>query len=52
MILTEGVFSMDGDISPQEEISYLKNKYKALFILDDAHGLGVLGDGTGSNTAF
>ena len=52
MILTEGVFSMDGDISPQEEISYLKNKYKALFILDDAHGLGVLGDGTGSNTVF
>ena len=52
MILTEGVFSMDGDISPQEEISYLKNKYNALFILDDAHGLGVLGDGTGSNTVF
>ena len=52
MILTEGVFSMDGDISPQEEISYLKNKYNALFILDDAHGLGVLGDGTGSNTIF
>ena len=52
MILTEGVFSMDGDISPQEEISYLKNKYNALFILDDAHGLGVLGDGTGSNSIF
>ena len=46
MIVTEGVFSMDGDISPQEEISYLRDKYKALFILDDAHGLGVLGDGT------
>ena len=43
MILTEGVFSMDGDIAPQEEISYL-NKYNALFILDDAHGLGVLGE--------
>ena len=52
MILTEGVFSMDGDISPQGEISYLKNKYNALFILDDAHGLGVLGDGTGSNSIF
>ena len=52
MIVTEGVFSMDGDISPQEEISYLKDKYKALFILDDAHGLGVLGDGTGSNSIF
>ena len=52
MILTEGVFSMDGDISPQEEISYLKNKYNALFILDDAHGIGVLGDGTGSTSLF
>ncbi len=52
MILTEGVFSMDGDIAPQEEISYLKNKYNALFILDDAHGLGVLGDGTGSTSIF
>ncbi len=52
MILTEGVFSMDGDISPQEEIAYLKNKYNALFILDDAHGFGVLGDGTGSTSIF
>ncbi len=52
MIVTEGVFSMDGDISPQEEISYLRDKYKALFILDDAHGLGVLGDGTGSSSIF
>ena len=42
MILTEGVFSMDGDIAPQEEISYLKNKYNALFILDDAHGLSLI----------
>ena len=52
MIVTEGVFSMDGDISPQEEISYLRDKYNALFILDDAHGLGVLGDGTGSSSIF
>ncbi len=52
MIVTEGVFSMDGDISPQVEISYLRDKYKALFILDDAHGLGVLGDGTGSSSIF
>ncbi len=52
MILTEGVFSMDGDIAPQDEIANLKNKYNALFILDDAHGLGVLGDGTGSTSLF
>ena len=52
LILTEGVFSMDGDISPQDDISDLKNKYSASFMLDDAHGLGVIGDGTGSNSLF
>ena len=52
MILTEGVFSMDGDISPQDKITKLKNKYNAFFILDDAHGIGVLGDGTGSTSLF
>ena len=43
---------MDGDISPQDDISDLKNKYSASFMLDDAHGLGVIGDGTGSNSLF
>ncbi len=52
LILTEGVFSMDGDISPQYDISVLKKKYSASFMLDDAHGLGVIGDGTGSNSLF
>ena len=52
LILTEGVFSMDGDISPQDDISVLKKKYSASFMLDDAHGLGVIGDGTGSNSLF
>ena len=52
LILTEGVFSMDGDISPQDNISALKKKYSASFMLDDAHGLGVIGDGTGSNSFF
>ncbi len=52
IILTEGVFSMDGDIAYQDKISALKDKYNALFILDDAHGLGVIGDGTGSNSIF
>ena len=52
LILTEGVFSMDGDISPQDDIADLKNKYSASFMLDDAHGLGVIGDGTGSNSLF
>ena len=52
MILSEGVFSMDGDISPQDKISKIKQKYSAYFMLDDAHGLGVLGDGSGSNSIF
>ena len=52
LILTEGVFSMDGDISPQDDISILKKKYSASLMLDDAHGLGVIGDGTGSNSLF
>ena len=52
LILSEGVFSMDGDLSPQDEISKIKKKYSASFMLDDAHGLGVIGDGTGSNSIF
>ena len=52
LILTEGVFSMDGDISPQDKISVIKKKYSASFMVDDAHGLGVIGDGTGSNSIF
>ncbi len=52
LILTEGVFSMDGDVSPQDKISVLKKKYSASFMLDDAHGLGVVGDGSGSNSLF
>ena len=52
LILTEGVFSMDGDISPQDKISDIKKKYDAQFMLDDAHGLGVLGNGSGSNSIF
>ena len=43
---------MDGDISPQDDISVLKKKYSASFMLDDAHGMGVIGDGTGSNSLF
>ena len=52
LILTEGVFSMDGDISPQDKISVIKKKYNAQLLVDDAHGLGVLGDGSGSSSVF
>jgi 8-amino-7-oxononanoate synthase len=52
LILTEGVFSMDGDISPQDKISVIKRKFNTQLLVDDAHGLGVLGDGSGSSSIF
>ncbi|MFQ5646177.1 MAG: 8-amino-7-oxononanoate synthase [bacterium] len=48
-IVTEGVFSMDGDIAPLPEILEAGDRYGARVILDDAHGLGVLGE-TGAGT--
>ena len=47
-LLTEGVFSMDGDRSLLKEIFLLSQKYNFSIILDDAHGFGVLGNGKGS----
>ena len=52
IIVTEGVFSMDGDIPPLNKITELKEQFNAFLILDDAHGLGVVGDGTGSSSLF
>ncbi len=44
LIITDGVFSMDGDIAPLPEITELGEKYDAMVYVDDAHGEGVLGD--------
>jgi len=45
LVITDGVFSMDGDIAPLPEIAEISEKYDALLMVDDAHGEGVLGRG-------
>lgn len=43
LIISDGVFSMDGDIAPVDEIVQIASEYDALVMIDDAHGEGVLG---------
>ena len=45
LVVTDGVFSMDGDIAPLDRIHAVTSKYDLLLMVDDAHGEGVLGRG-------
>lgn len=45
LIITDGVFSMDGDIAPLDQIAKLGEEHGAMVFVDDAHGEGVLGEG-------
>jgi glycine C-acetyltransferase len=45
MVITDGVFSMDGDIAPLDQIYEVSKKYETILMVDDAHGEGVLGRG-------
>ncbi len=45
IIITDGVFSMDGDIAPLDKICEIANAYDIILMVDDAHGEGVIGKG-------
>ncbi len=53
LIVTDGVFSMDGNIAPLPDIYEVATQYEAMLLVDDAHGFGVLGkDGNGTVAHF
>jgi 8-amino-7-oxononanoate synthase len=51
-IITDTVFSMDGDLAPLDQLARLAAAHEAVFIGDDAHGFGVVAQGRGASAAF
>lgn len=49
LVVTEGVFSMDGDCAPLADIAEVTSSHDAWFAVDDAHGIGVLGESGGGS---
>ena len=52
LVVTDGVFSMGGDLAPLPELTQLCKKYGARLMVDDAHSLGVFANGRGTSAHF
>jgi 8-amino-7-oxononanoate synthase len=52
LVATDGVFSMDGDLAPLDQLSGVCTQHDAWLLVDDAHGVGVVGGGRGAVHAF
>jgi 8-amino-7-oxononanoate synthase len=52
IVITDTVFSMDGDIAPLRDLSYICKKHDAILYLDEAHSTGVIGNGKGALAHF
>lgn len=52
LLVVDGLYSMEGDLAPVPELAKLAKKYGVRFMVDDAHGMGVLGKGHGTVAHF
>lgn len=52
LLVVDGLYSMEGDLAPVPELAKLAKKYGVRFMVDDAHGMGVLGNGRGTVAHF